>query len=240
MVGRPTLAHSRAKRVEPIEGASYTGSAVRNIRQHVNPLGLYYMTPRAASVVRPAHLPEGCRVEVELGCADADFSFALAKDEASAFVVGLEIREAMVERNQARARRAGLDNLGFSYVNMNVDLDRVFGPASVDRFHLLFPDPWFKQRHRKRRVVDEALCRCVHHQLRPGGELHLATDIYDLALDAMAQLEDEALSDLQLENLAGPWSFSRENPCRAESRREATTRARGQRVWRLRYVKPRV
>ncbi len=207
---------------------------MRGIRQHVNPLGLRYSVPRAQPLVRPEHLPADAPVEVELGCADAQFSFQLARKKPEMWVCGLEIREPWVARNLRRAAREGLDNLSFGYVNLNVDLDRVFVPHSVDRFHLLFPDPWFKDKHKKRRVVEPSLCQTVIEQLRPGGELHIASDVFEIALEAMAEIEgsDEPWPFC---NLAGPWSFWRGNPFPVASRREDTTLRRGQRVWRLRY-----
>lgn len=208
---------------------------MRNVRQHVNPLGLNFQKARALPALRPEHLDADAPLDVELGCADAKFSFDLARHDPQRWVVGLEIREAWVERNQARAEREGLANLGFGYVNLNVDLERVFPPDSVQRFHLLFPDPWFKKRHRKRRVVDEALCACVVRQLRLGGELHVATDIWDLGLDALSVLEDVDLGPYRIENMAGEWRFWRGNPFPCASRREETTLARGQRVWRMRF-----
>lgn len=193
------------------------------------------MKPRARSVRPPDRLGTDPRTEVELGCADAQFSFQLARAHPERFVVGLEIREKLVELNTARAAREGLPNLAFAYVNLNVDLDRVFGPRSVDAFHLLFPDPWFKNRHQKRRVVDPWVLEVIGRQLRPGGELHFASDIFEVALEAMAEIEDPAVEHLGLRNLAGPWRFWRGNPFAAQSRREDVTRARGQRVWRMRY-----
>ncbi|MFV8751358.1 tRNA (guanine(46)-N(7))-methyltransferase TrmB [Nannocystaceae bacterium ST9] len=207
---------------------------MRGIRQHVNPLGGHFLIARA----EPIAIPPGFeRVEVELGCADAQFSFALAERHPEWFVVGLEIRESMVEILQARAEQLAAPNLRFGYVNLNVDLDRVFEPGSVDRFHLLFPDPWFKQRHRKRRVVEPGLLEVIASRLVEGGELHFASDVFELALDAMDELEQPEALALGLHNLAGAWSFTRDNPCDAASRREQTTLERGQRVWRMRYRK---
>ncbi|KIG13268.1 tRNA (guanine46-N7-)-methyltransferase [Enhygromyxa salina] len=198
----------------------------------MNPLGAHYLVARAERIDVPAAAE---RVEVELGCADAKFSFELAARRPQDFVVGLEIREALVERNREWAQRYGHTNLAFGYVNVNVDLARVFAPASVDRFHVLFPDPWFKARHRKRRVVDPAMLEVVATQLRPGGELHVASDVFELALAAMAELEAPEAEALGFYNLAGEWAFTRDNPCEASSRREDTTLARGLRVWRMRY-----
>jgi tRNA (guanine-N7-)-methyltransferase len=205
------------------------------VRQHVNPLASRYMEPRAEPVVRPPHLEPGCLVDVELGCAEGKFAFELAAGEPERMVVGLDIRSKVVEANRTRAAELGLGNLVFGYVNMNVDLDRVFAPASVDRFHLLFPDPWFKERHRKRRVLEPRLLHTLAAQLRPGGELHVASDVYDIALEALAELEAEATLRLGFSNLVGSWSFVRDNPYGAVSRREAMTLRRGRRVWRLRF-----
>lgn len=207
---------------------------MRGVRQHVNPLALHYQCERAEPLTRPDRLPSQARVEVELGCADAQFAFALARAHPDRFVVGLDIREALVRRNRERAAREGLDNLAFGYVNLNVDLGRVFARASVDRFHLLFPDPWFKRRHVKRRVLDLDLCRTLRAQLRSRGELHLATDVFDVALDAMATLESEAALALGFVNVRGAWTFDPDPPP-ITSRRDDTTRARAERVWRLRY-----
>jgi len=210
---------------------------MRGVRQHVNPLGLAFMRVRARPIERPRQLATDAQVDVELGCADADFSFELARLHPERLVVGLEIREKVVEINRARAAAEGVPNLVFGYVNLNVDMDQVFGAAAVDRFHLLFPDPWFKERHHKRRVLEPALCEVLRRQLRPGGELHFASDVFEVALEAMAVLEDPAQASLGFRNLSGPWGFWRgEAPFGAVSRREVITRRRGQRVWRLRYV----
>src|SRR5262245_8210879 len=181
---------------------------MRNVRQHVNPLGAQYLAARAEPIELPLTAE---RVEVELGCADAKFSFELAARHPTWFVVGLEIREALVELDRERAQQARLHNLAFGYVNLNVDLERVFVPGSVDRFHLLFPDPWFKARHRKRRVVEPGLLDVVAEQLVEGGELHFASDVFELALDAMEEFEQPQTAAIGLHNLAGAWRFCRAN-----------------------------
>jgi tRNA (guanine-N7-)-methyltransferase len=207
----------------------------RRVRQHVNPLGAGYIEPRAQPIPWPSHLPPDAPLEVELGCAEAQFCFQLARACPDRRVVGLDIREKLIVKNRRRAAEEGLANLAFGYVNLSVDLDRVFPTGSVHRFHVLFPDPWFKARHRKRRVIGDASLAVMRAQLVEGGELHFATDVWDVALDAMAQLEHPDAAELGLRNLRGPWSFWRGNPFPAQSRREDTTIARGQRVWRMRY-----
>lgn len=207
----------------------------RRVRQHVNPLGLKFLMPKATAIQRPAHLEPDCEVDVELGCADGKFSFDTARAFPDRFVVGLDIREKVTDANNELAKREGLSNLRFAYVNINVDLDRVFAENSVDRFHLLFPDPWFKNRHQKRRVIEPTVLNTMRRQLRSDGEVHFASDIYELTLEAMYEFESEAGMAAGFANLAGSWTFWRGNPFSASSRREDTTLHRGQRVWRVRY-----
>ena len=189
------------------------------------------MRPRAQPLALPAHLGPDPRVEVELGCADGQFSFQLARANPDTVVVGIDIREGLVATIAELARQRGVANLAFAYANVNIDLDRVFAPRSVDRFHILFPDPWFKTKHAKRRIIEPGLLAVIGRQLRPGGELHFASDVFEVALQAMAEIEEAPGFD----NLLAPWSFWRGNPFGAQSRREDRTRARGQRVWRMRY-----
>ncbi|HWB79254.1 MAG TPA: hypothetical protein VG755_30040 [Nannocystaceae bacterium] len=203
----------------------------RRVRQHVNPLSTRFAEPRAVAVSIPAHLGPDAPVDVELGCADAQFSIALARAHPRRFVLGLEIREAVITKVLRRA--AGVSNLHIAYCNLAVDLDRVLPERSVDRFHLLFPDPWFKPRHAKRRLLDPELVALLHSRLRDGGELHVATDVYELALDAMFAVDVAQC----FENVAGPWRFIRDNPYGLTSRREDHVVRQGVRVWRMRWRK---
>ena len=108
---------------------------------------------------------------------------------------------------------------------------RLFADGSVRRFFLNFPDPWFKSRQHKRRVIGPGLMAEIGRALAAGGELYVQTDIFALALDAMAALE----ADDTFVNTAGAWTFLRENPYAAKSRRERQCETEGVRVWRLLY-----
>jgi tRNA (guanine-N7-)-methyltransferase len=203
------------------------------IRNHVNPLSEHYAVPRARAIAIPAHLGPSPPTDVEIGCADAQFSFQLAASHPERLVVALDIRARIIEHGRERVAEAGLANLVLEYCNAGVDLDRVLPVGSVDRFHVLFPDPWFKPKHHKRRVIETDALAAIRSRLRKGGELHVASDVFDIALAVMVELDGEA--DDVFTNLAGPWRFWRDNPFGARSRREDKTLRRGGRVWRLRY-----
>jgi tRNA (guanine-N7-)-methyltransferase len=50
---------------------------------------------------------------------------------------------------------------------------------SVSAVHVYFPDPWWKRRHKKRRVFTEAFVDHVARVLQPSGELHVASDVHE-------------------------------------------------------------
>lgn len=204
------------------------------VRQHVNPEKVEFNVPS----VPPAELPAGADVEVELGCADAQFLFerataarATAPDRIH---VGVEIRRELVPLVNKRAAERGLP-VRAVFGHANVHFHQIFAPGSLARVFVNFPDPWFKMRHRKRRVMDAELAEIVADCLRPDGELFFQSDIFDLSLDAMAVLEESG----RFTNLAGPpWSYwKRANPYGSRSRREEVCEADGLPIWRIWYRK---
>jgi tRNA (guanine-N7-)-methyltransferase len=202
------------------------------IRQHVNPLKSDLLD--IADVPRVEAGP-GRALEVELGAAEAHFLIDRARnDDATAFV-GIEIRRELVDAVNAACAEGGPPNVRSVFANMSVDMGRLFEDGSVRRFFLNFPDPFFKRRQHKRRVIGPGLMTAIGRALAPGGELYVQTDIFALALDAMAALEGQ--SDDGFVNTAGAWTFLRANPYDAKSRRERQCESEGVRVWRLLYRK---
>ena len=198
------------------------------IRQHVNPLKSDLL--EIAGVPRVAPAP-GQALEVELGCAEAHFLIDRAAAQPETLLVGVEIRRELVEAVNLDGARRGFGNLRAVFANISVDLPRLFAEGSVRRFFLNFPDPWFKSRQHKRRVISPGLIAELARALEPGGELYVMTDIFALALDAMAALEESPF----YESAVGAWTFARANPYGAKSRRERQCEQEGARIWRLLY-----
>jgi tRNA (guanine-N7-)-methyltransferase len=177
-------------------------------------------------------VPPARPVELEIGCADAQFLFERAARDPGRAYVGLEIRDQLVDEVNERAAREGTP-VQAVFAHANHHLTDLFAPVSIARVFVNFPDPWFKRRHHKRRLVDDELARDIHQVLEPGGELLFQSDVWAIALDAMGVLD--ALDELY-QNQAGPWSFWRGgNPLGARSWREQHCEEEGLRIWRLLY-----
>ena len=170
-------------------------------------------------------------MEVEIGCADAQFLFERALLDSSRLYVGLEIREEWCTTVNRRAKElAAPVHAVFCHAQLHMEL--IFAPGSIERVYVNFPDPWFKRRHQERRMVDGVLAEQVALTVRPGAEVFVQTDIWDIAIDAMATFD----GDDRFVNEAGAWSFWKQgNPYGVRSWREENAETTGLPIWRLLY-----
>jgi tRNA (guanine-N7-)-methyltransferase len=200
----------------------------RRVRQHVNPLRSTLLRIDVQQVSAQSGVP----LEVELGSAEAHFLMDRALEQPEGRYIGIEIRQEIIRKANNEARTRGLQGRVTSvFANMSVDMQRLFAPATVTRFFVNFPDPWFKSKQHKRRVIEPALVTQMVRALAPGGEIYVNTDIFDLALDAMLAMEMCS----ELSNMVAPWTFMRHSPFRARSRRERQCEGEGTKIWRLGY-----
>ena len=65
-------------------------------------------------------------------------------------------------------------------------LRHMIAPGTLDGIHIFFPDPWPKNRHHKRRLIQAPLVSVLTEKLKPGGYLHAATDWHEYAEQILA------------------------------------------------------
>lgn len=197
-------------------------------RQHVNVNALCFET---FSGEMPRLTP-GRIVELEVGCADAQFLFERARRDPSRTYIGLEIREALVHDVNKRAEAEGLP-IQAVWVHASLHLSKIMPKHSVRHCYLNFPDPWFKRKHQDRRMINEQLLRQLHPVMEKDGDVLMQSDVFDVALDAMSVFEG---CDDIYENMVSPWTFWKEgNPFEVRSWREMNAEDTGLSIWRTRY-----
>jgi tRNA (guanine-N7-)-methyltransferase len=196
------------------------------IRQHVNPNHAHFARFRGDRPVL-----DGRPVELEIGCADAQFLFERAALDRSRQYIGLEIREDLANLVNRRARALGAP-VQAVFCQAQLHLAHLFPSGSIDRVYINFPDPWFKRRHHARRMVDDTLAAGIAAVARPGADVFVQSDVWDIALDAMSTFE----RDERFVNQAGEWTFWREgNPYGVRSWREQNAEQTGLAIWRILY-----
>lgn len=115
-------------------------------------------------------------LEVDLGCGDGSFLVASAEANPERDFLGIE---RLAGRVRSAGRKIGFNrvtNARVLRVESSYAVQQLLPPDSVEVFHLLFPDPWPKRRHWRRRVVTGDFLASIHRALAPSGSLHIATD----------------------------------------------------------------
>jgi tRNA (guanine-N7-)-methyltransferase len=120
---------------------------------------------------RPAPL------QVDLGCGDGSFLFAMAEQNPEKNFLGTE---RLLHRVKKACRKAeAIDNMKVLRIESAYAVRHLLPEESVEMFHLLFPDPWQKRKHHQRRIVGLEFLRNVHAALRADGILRVVTDYLD-------------------------------------------------------------
>lgn len=119
---------------------------------------------------------------VEIGSGQGHAIVHAAEQHPERNFLAIEVFRAGLARTMIRAEWAAADNLKMVEANAPEVLERALPEGSVDELWVFFPDPWAKERHKKRRLVSPRFMRIAARALRPGGVLRLATDWEDYAL----------------------------------------------------------
>ena len=153
------------------------------MRQHVNPLSNHFdqteVIPPLNEIFRNPILP----LHLDVGSASGDFLFELALENNNWNYLGVEIREKLVKNAKSRIIDREIENLYFAFGSANnLFNDCRFKTilSSLKSISFYFPDPWFKKKHYKRRVIQPDLINSLSFFMQKGALIFLKTDVKEL------------------------------------------------------------
>ena len=153
------------------------------MRQHVNPFSRNFdEIERIPSLVEMFNDSE-LNLHLDIGCAAGEFLFDLASINSSWNYIGIEIRERLVKNAKSKVRERGIKNLYFLFgnaTNILNDVQSKFIIKNVKSISFNFPDPWFKKRHHKRRIIQPEFLNILSYSLQSGSLIFIKTDVKDL------------------------------------------------------------
>lgn len=186
----------------------------------------------------------------------------LCEDYPSINIIGLEIRKPVVDFALSRKKQRGLQNVHFigtslsrsqflqfphiyflkplKATNANVDLVRIITDVEaishVDMICIQFPDPHFKTKHKKRRVVKDDFVEAVAGKIKSGTKVFLQSDVVEVIDDMVATFSANsnfiACDSYDINNLTANIS-----PVSVQTEREKATIAKGLPVYRMLFAK---
>ena len=170
------------------------------IRQHVNPLLRKFQDkielPHWQEVYADLSLP----LHLDIGCARGKFLLEMAKLNPQTNFLGIEIRRPLVEDANREKTALGLGNLHYLFGSINYSAKDIFDSLPSDILQYIsvqFPDPWFKRKHNKRRVIQPELVNSLVDYLQPQGTVFLQSDIKEVALEMTARFAEHPLLNKQ-------------------------------------------
>ena len=153
------------------------------MRQHVNPLSKNFFEtdpiPPLNQVFENPTLP----LHLDVGCASGDFLFELSFKNKNWNYIGLEIREKLVLNANLKIRSKENKNLYFSFGNANNIFEHSNNKSIIDFITSIsfnFPDPWFKKKHHKRRVIQPKFINFLSNSMHSGSLIFIKTDVKEL------------------------------------------------------------
>lgn len=204
------------------------------IRQHVNPLSRKFQQPLPlpdwdkiySDINRPLHL--------DIGCARGEFLLQMAQFDPNTNFLGIEIRQSLVTDANEKKASLNLSNLHYLFGNINNSASAIldsFGQGTLHSVTIQFPDPWFKNKHHKRRVVQPQLVEILSNYLVRDGIVFLQSDIKEVA----EEMSDRFLANSSLVRQHQDWLTT--NPMPVPTERERYVISQGKPVYRTLFQK---
>ncbi|MCS6958654.1 MAG: tRNA (guanosine(46)-N7)-methyltransferase TrmB [Pseudanabaenaceae cyanobacterium SKYGB_i_bin29] len=200
------------------------------VREHVNPLAIQYQKPTPPPDWSAVYQDWSLPLSLDLGSGQGEYLLQMAQKYPDRNFLGLEIRQPLVEYSNDRRAELGLTNVYFLFCNINQTLPYLL-PADkkVKEVTIHFPDPWFKRRQHKRRLVNRELVNTLAQILCPTGQVLVQSDVWDIARSILQQFEAHP----DFINLAGAGQFSDHYPDHIPTARELWAVRRNRPIYRM-------
>jgi len=137
-------------------------------------------------------------VVLEIGFGNGSSLADMAETYTDFNFFGVEVHTPGVGSLLVQVKQRALDNVRVSQDDAVLVCNQQIPDGSLERVQIFFPDPWHKKRHNKRRLIQPAFVETLIKKLKPGGQIHVATDWENYAehilevLSANTDLENTA------------------------------------------------
>ena len=122
-------------------------------------------------------------VEVEIGCGNGHFITHYGIKNPNRLIIGLDIKKSRCLKTISKINKRELTNIQIFSTRAEQFLS-IIEPESIDAYHIYFPDPWPKTKHRKRRFLRKPNLDLISRTMKKKAKLFFATDFFDYSVQA--------------------------------------------------------
>ncbi|QDV13730.1 tRNA (guanine-N(7)-)-methyltransferase [Rosistilla oblonga] len=133
-------------------------------------------------------------LQIEVGSGKGLFLLNASGEQPDQNFLGIEIAHKYAKHAATKLKNAGRTNAIMASGDALPIFEKQIPDASLAAVHVYFPDPWWKKKHKKRRVLNEPFLRSASRTLAPGGRFYFWTDVLDYfesTLELMAMVVPE-------------------------------------------------
>ena len=172
-------------------------------------------------------------LNLEIGFGVGNFLIEMAIREPDENFIGMDFYHKGIRKVITRIDRYQVPNIRIVYGDAREKLPILFNEAELSRIYINFPDPWPKKRHHKRRLIKPTFIKNLAAKLKPGGEVHIATDYEPYAIEILEFFEAELL----LTNKSGHRTFLTQKKGVPQTKYEKKFINSGEKIFYLEFVK---
>ncbi len=163
-------------------------SGMRRYRQRTPDQARLIGARSADALDVPALFGRSAPVRLEIGFGHGEFIAQMAAAHPDEDFIGIDIDPLRATKTAHRSNKAGAANVRLFTGDAETFVRDQIPTASVHRVYILFPDPWPKAGHRRRRLMQRAFLAEVARVLAPGGRLIIASDTHNYVMQALSNL----------------------------------------------------
>jgi len=172
-------------------------------------------------------------IVLEVGFGNGLSLLQQAQNEPEKCFIGIEVYLPNIGHLLHRLDAEGTTNVFLYHADALDVLTHCVPPLSIDRLQIYFPDPWPKKKHLKRRLIQVPTLPVFLSAIKPGGLLHMATDVLDYAQKMLEVVAANVCRRCELVNRQSGGDFSSRPAWRPETRFELTGRAENRQIYDL-------
>jgi tRNA (guanine-N7-)-methyltransferase len=120
------------------------------------------------------------QLDLEIGFGRGIFLEQYAKNNPNKSIVGVEVRKKTVVIFQEKIDTEKIENVLLVHGNGQFALEDMFTDKTIDNIFIFHPDPWLKNTHHKRRVINAKLLTLAAQKLKPTSKIYVSTDVEEL------------------------------------------------------------